>query len=134
MSNASSEWASLIRVRIAAHDGLPPGPVTTIELRVLPPFWARTEFLLFAATSLLLAAIVDPVLLTTGSGHVAALRADGSLDTNFSANLGLGFSDSVRAVLMQTDGRILVGGLFTNFNGAAVQRLADRAGRDSAQS
>jgi uncharacterized delta-60 repeat protein len=58
------------------------------------------------------------------SPRLARLNANGSLDTNFSANLGLGFSDSVRAVLVQSDGRILVGGLFTNFNGTNVHRLA----------
>ncbi|MEI6781685.1 MAG: Calx-beta domain-containing protein, partial [Verrucomicrobiota bacterium] len=48
--------------------------------------------------------------------HIARLNVDGSLDTSFN-NPGTGASDSVRALTIQLDGRVLVGGLFTNFNG-----------------
>jgi uncharacterized delta-60 repeat protein len=47
--------------------------------------------------------------------HIARLNLDGSLDGAF--NPGLGAGDSVRALAVQLDGRILVGGVFTNFNG-----------------
>ncbi len=52
---------------------------------------------------------------------LARLNVDGSLDTNFNANLGLGATGGVvRALAIQLDGRVLVGGSFTNFNGANV--------------
>jgi uncharacterized delta-60 repeat protein/uncharacterized repeat protein (TIGR01451 family) len=54
--------------------------------------------------------------------HIARLNADGSLDDGFN-NPGTGASDSVRALTIQLDGRILVGGLFTNFNGTVQNRI-----------
>jgi uncharacterized delta-60 repeat protein len=55
---------------------------------------------------------------------VARLNPDGSVDASFS--VGLGPDAAVRALAIQNDGRILVGGLFTTFNGipsGRVQRL-----------
>jgi len=54
--------------------------------------------------------------------HIARLNADGSLDNSFN-NPGTGASDSVRALTIQLDGRILVGGLFTNFNGTVQNHI-----------
>ncbi len=54
--------------------------------------------------------------------HIARLNADGSLDDGFN-NPGTGASDSVRALTIQLDGRIVVGGLFTNFNGTVQNRI-----------
>jgi uncharacterized delta-60 repeat protein/uncharacterized repeat protein (TIGR01451 family) len=54
--------------------------------------------------------------------HIARLNADGSVDYSFN-NPGTGASDSVRALTIQLDGRILVGGLFTNFNGTLQNRI-----------
>jgi uncharacterized delta-60 repeat protein/uncharacterized repeat protein (TIGR01451 family) len=54
--------------------------------------------------------------------HIARLNADGSLDYSFN-NPGTGASDSVRALTIQLDGRILVGGLFTNFNGTVQNHI-----------
>lgn len=48
---------------------------------------------------------------------VARLNGDGSLDTSFDP--GAGANGAVRAMLLQPDGRILLGGLFTTFNGVA---------------
>lgn len=58
----------------------------------------------------------------TARNGVARLNSDGSLDVSF--NPGSGAVGEVRAIALQTDGRILVGGSFTNFNGAALNRLA----------
>ena len=55
-------------------------------------------------------------------GHVARLNADGSVDTSFDLNQGA--NDIVRAIAIQTDGRILLGGDFTNFNGTNLNRIA----------
>ena len=54
--------------------------------------------------------------------HLARLNTDGSLDTNF--NVGTGANDSVQAATIQLDGKILIGGLFTNFNGVALNYIA----------
>ena len=53
---------------------------------------------------------------------IARLNPDGSLDGSF--NPGTGFNDSVRLVGVQEDGRILVGGFFTEFNGVVRNRVA----------
>jgi uncharacterized delta-60 repeat protein len=54
--------------------------------------------------------------------RVARLNADGSLDTSF--NPGTGASDSVRAIAMQSDGKLLIGGSFTSYDGTARNRVA----------
>ena len=54
--------------------------------------------------------------------HIARLNGDGSVDTNFDLNLGA--SDTVRAIAIQNDGRILIGGDFTNVNGVALNHIA----------
>jgi uncharacterized delta-60 repeat protein len=57
-------------------------------------------------------------------GHIARLNVDGSVDTNFDANLSVGAGDIVRAIAIQSDGRVLVGGDFTNFDGVALNHIA----------
>ena len=52
----------------------------------------------------------------------ARLNSDGTLDLAFDP--GTGAQDSVRAIALQLDGRIVVGGAFTNFNGSALNRYA----------
>ena len=55
--------------------------------------------------------------------YFARLNADGSLDPTFSANFGSGPSSAVNAIAIQDDGRILVGGGFTNFDGIGVNHI-----------
>jgi hypothetical protein len=50
------------------------------------------------------------------------LLPSGDLDTSF--NVGLGADGIVEAVLVQSDGKIVVGGRFSNFNGISDNRLA----------
>src|ERR1019366_7970470 len=59
----------------------------------------------------------------TAISRLARLNADGSADTNFNANLGLGFNDAIRAIAIQSDGRVLVGGIFTNFNDVPLNHI-----------
>ena len=59
--------------------------------------------------------------------NLARLNADGSLDTTF--NPGTSANDEVIAVLLQPDGKVLVGGYFTTFN-AAAKRLLVRLNAD----
>ena len=54
--------------------------------------------------------------------HIARLNSDGSLDTTF--NPGIGTSNNVAPIALQADGRIVIGGDFTNFSGVASGRLA----------
>ena len=54
--------------------------------------------------------------------RIARLNVDGSLDLSFDP--GAGANAAVRAVALQPDGRILIGGSFTNCNGVALNRIA----------
>ena len=53
---------------------------------------------------------------------VARLNADGSMDTNFDLNLNVG--GTVRAIAIQSDDRVLIGGDFTNVNDTALNHIA----------
>ena len=54
--------------------------------------------------------------------YLARLNPDGSVDASF--NTGTGPDRPVRAIALQSDGRIYVGGTFTNYNGTARGHLA----------
>lgn len=54
--------------------------------------------------------------------HLARLNTDGSLDTDFVIDPGA--SNSVRAIAIQGDGKILIGGYFTAYNGTPRNRIA----------
>jgi uncharacterized delta-60 repeat protein len=54
--------------------------------------------------------------------RIARLNADGTIDTNF--NVGIGPSGAVRAIAVQPDGKVVIGGLFTNINGISRAYLA----------
>lgn len=54
--------------------------------------------------------------------HVAVLRADGSLDPEFRFEAGA--SHAVHALLALPEGRVVLGGSFTNVQGVIAQRLA----------
>ncbi len=57
----------------------------------------------------------------TASFRVARLNVDGSLDATF--NSGTGANEFVSAIAVQPDGRIYLGGGFTEFNGVSCNRL-----------
>lgn len=57
----------------------------------------------------------------TSVGNIARLNADGTLDNTFST--GTGFGAVVDVIKLQTDGKILVGGNFTAYDGTTVNRL-----------
>lgn len=54
-------------------------------------------------------------------GRIVRLLPDGQIDPSF--NTGSGFVGQVNCVLVQPDGKVLVGGSFTQFNGSTVFRL-----------
>ncbi|PTN33783.1 delta-60 repeat domain-containing protein [Desulfonatronum sp. SC1] len=58
----------------------------------------------------------------TGRNRIARLHADGSLDTAF--NPGTGATATVQSIAVQSDGKVLVGGDFTSYNGTSRNRIA----------
>ena len=58
----------------------------------------------------------------TERNRIARLNADGTLDASF--NPGTGATGFVRALALQPDGKILIGGLFFSYNGTARSRIA----------
>jgi len=55
---------------------------------------------------------------------LARLTPDGFDDNTFNANLGSGFDNSVYTTSIQTDGKIIVGGLFNSFNSdSGIQKV-----------
>jgi uncharacterized delta-60 repeat protein len=59
----------------------------------------------------------------TACNRVARLNQNGTLDTSFISNIGTGANNTVRKIVVQPDGKIIVAGSFTNFNGATINRV-----------
>jgi uncharacterized delta-60 repeat protein len=59
----------------------------------------------------------------TSAVRIARLNSDGTRDTAFTTNTGTGFDSSVFSLAIQSDGKIVIGGDFTTFNGATVNRI-----------
>jgi uncharacterized delta-60 repeat protein len=59
----------------------------------------------------------------TTVGRIVRLNSDGTRDTTFTTNNGTGFNGVVEAIEIQSDGKIVVGGQFTTFNGTTVNYL-----------
>jgi uncharacterized delta-60 repeat protein len=55
--------------------------------------------------------------------RICRLNPDGTEDNTFTSNLGTGFSSGVLTIKVQPDDKILVGGVFTDFNGTTVNRI-----------
>lgn len=53
--------------------------------------------------------------------RIVRLNTDGTIDNSFV--IGTGFNSTVWAIAIQSDGKILVGGQFTNYNGASCDKL-----------
>lgn len=62
-------------------------------------------------------------------GCIARLNSDGSLDMGF--NPGTGFNTWVLTLFLQSDGKILVGGLFESFNNISRNHIARLNGGES---
>src|SRR5205814_1510611 len=58
----------------------------------------------------------------TGRNGIARINSDGSLDSSFDP--GSGANNEVDGIAVQDDGKILIGGLFTTYNGTARNRIA----------
>lgn len=55
-------------------------------------------------------------------GRIVRILPDGAIDPSF--NTGTGFSGRIYSLALQPDGKVLCGGMFTSFNGAAAFRSA----------
>jgi uncharacterized delta-60 repeat protein len=56
---------------------------------------------------------------------IARVNVDGSLDTGFDPGTGAGgFFDTINSIALQSDGKIIIGGMFTSFNGTNRGRVA----------
>jgi len=60
--------------------------------------------------------------------RLARLNTNGSLDTSFT--VGTGFNNSVYNIALQSDGKILVTGIYTNYNGSTAQPRLTRLNSD----
>ncbi|MGW8184632.1 MAG: Ig-like domain-containing protein [Candidatus Moraniibacteriota bacterium] len=58
----------------------------------------------------------------TAINRIARLNIDGTLDTTF--NVGTGVNSTINTIAIQADGKILIGGAFTSYNGTAINRIA----------
>ncbi len=54
--------------------------------------------------------------------YITRTNSDGTIDPTF--NIGTGALNSVYACAAQTDGKVVIGGNFTNFNGTVINRIA----------
>jgi uncharacterized delta-60 repeat protein len=59
----------------------------------------------------------------TSQGRITRLEATGERDVSFNSG-GSGFNDKVEVVKILSSGKIMVGGIFTTFNGSSAQRIA----------
>lgn len=53
--------------------------------------------------------------------RIVRINSNGSHDENF--NVGTGFNNTVNTIVVQPDGKILVGGTFTSYNGVTCNRI-----------
>ena len=62
----------------------------------------------------------------TPRASIARLNSDGTLDAslNSGAGVGVGDDDRIDALVLQSDGKILIGGDFTSYNGTAQKGIA----------
>jgi uncharacterized delta-60 repeat protein/uncharacterized repeat protein (TIGR01451 family) len=58
----------------------------------------------------------------TSRNYIARINSDGSLDTTF--DVVSGFNSTVQTAVIQIDGKVIIGGYFTSYNGASINRIA----------
>jgi uncharacterized delta-60 repeat protein len=59
----------------------------------------------------------------TTVNYIVRLNPDGTRDTSFTTNTGTAGNMPVQCILLQTDGKIILGGSFTTWNGVTVNRI-----------
>ncbi|SHL29765.1 T9SS sorting signal type C domain-containing protein [Flavobacterium saccharophilum] len=101
--------------------------------RILPSGDLDTSFITGSGSILNImnaSVLTDGKILLTGNfaafngvpaNRILRLNSDGRVDNDF--NSGIGFDDNVSAVAVQQDGKIILGGKFTNYNGIVANRI-----------
>src|SRR5205085_2944929 len=96
----------------------------TVFIQAQLPALIRMELL----TILLIVVRVLPFMFTlhpfngNSANYFARINSDGSLDNTFATGTGPG--SNVNSASMQADGRIIIGGNFTSYNGTGRNRIA----------
>jgi uncharacterized delta-60 repeat protein len=62
---------------------------------------------------------------------LARLHPDGTLDTGFNPNMNSTFGSLIRSIVVQPDGKIIIGGRFKDINNGVTNRLITRLNPDS---
>jgi uncharacterized delta-60 repeat protein len=60
----------------------------------------------------------------TARNRIARLNEDGSLDLTFNFGVGLSFDGHIKTTAIQSDGKIIIGGDFTSYNGILMRNIA----------
>jgi uncharacterized delta-60 repeat protein len=60
----------------------------------------------------------------TSRNRIARLNPDGSLDTTFNPGTGITTGSSIYSISLQSDGKIIIGGNFSSFNGISSKNIA----------
>ncbi len=101
--------------------------------RLLPNGSLDTSFITNSGSALLISHVKvltsGKVILTgnfttfnnTPANRIIRLNSNGSYDATF--NSGSGFDDDVKAIALQTDGKIIVGGNFTTYDSVTANRI-----------
>lgn len=101
--------------------------------RILPNGTLDTSFLTGIGASALISnvrVLSDGKILLAGNftsfngvetNKMVRLNTNGTIDTSF--NIGIGFDDDISAMEVQSDGKIILGGKFTTYNGIAANRI-----------
>jgi uncharacterized delta-60 repeat protein len=58
------------------------------------------------------------------TNYLVRLNADGSLDATLNPGTSTGANNTVQTTAMQPDGKIIIGGNFTSYNGTTISRIA----------
>ena len=59
----------------------------------------------------------------TTANRLVRLNSDGTRDTAFAANIGTGLNNAAYSIVLQSDGKLIIAGLFTQFNGTTVNGI-----------
>jgi uncharacterized delta-60 repeat protein len=60
----------------------------------------------------------------TSRNRIARLNSDGSLDTTFNPGTGITTGSSIYSISLQSDGKIIIGGNFSTYNGISSKNIA----------
>jgi uncharacterized delta-60 repeat protein len=121
------------KILVGGQFGTYDGVLTNVIIRLNTDGSKGASFLIgtgFNSTVLATAVQADGNILVGGfftiyngviENRIIRLNANGSKDISFST--GTGFNNFVEKIVVQADGKILVGGYFTSYNGATENRM-----------